>query len=609
MKGARLTYAHHCCAFHHPEKQNRTAYEIFEREIQLECAISTPLMSTVKPQSATTKRNGRDDIGGFYEATIPRGTRNTLIYTSKSNIRHFIRRKRKPKRNKVFDRVFPDSHRNISSTALYVNKTSDRLGRFYIISDDDTFDNGFDEGTFHTSTLDPASTYVSNKTCGELVEHIKQVQCQPIPDAFNPCEDILGFTWLRVIAWFVVVTAEVGNLAVIIVTVCTKYNLSGLTVSKFLICNLAFADLTLGMYLLVLAAYDMLSKGQYFTYAIPWQYHGGCQLAGFLATFSTCLSTFSLTAITYERWCTISYAMNPNKHVTLRQAAIIMLCGWTFSVIMAVLPLLGVSNFSKTSICLPMETTSPTARGYVTVLMLGNAGFFVVICVCYADIYCKVRTKNTTSAVGRSDAIIAKRMAFLVFTDFMCLFPIVFFGLTAAMGYPLIDVTESKMLLVIFFPLNACANPFLYVLATKHFRQDFVSMISRCGFCERQVSEYRLAMVRNPFYKSKNNNQSSVTHDLIQNRSVNQSQAIAMDTTETSLSNRNGSKISSHLTPKERTAGKINNSCISESPVLNGYIHNCPDRPSTSPDSSPGPRNLSVVIDVGLTSDARDDDE
>lgn len=45
-----------------------------------------------------------------------------------------------------------------------------------------------------------------------------------------------------------------------------------LSVSKFLISHLAFADLCLGIYLLLIAAIDLHSMGEYFNFAYDWQY-------------------------------------------------------------------------------------------------------------------------------------------------------------------------------------------------------------------------------------------------------------------------------------------------------------------------------------------------
>ena len=43
------------------------------------------------------------------------------------------------------------------------------------------------------------------------------VRCYPTPDAFNPCEDVMGNNFLRFLVWIVVVAAVLGNFAVIVV--------------------------------------------------------------------------------------------------------------------------------------------------------------------------------------------------------------------------------------------------------------------------------------------------------------------------------------------------------------------------------------------------------
>ncbi|GIY78661.1 thyrotropin receptor [Caerostris darwini] len=70
-----------------------------------------------------------------------------------------------------------------------------------------------------------------------------------------------------------------------------------------------------------------------------------------------------------------------------------------------------------------------------------------------------------TQKAIRSDLSATKLMAMLVFTDFACWPPIAFFGLTVIVGLPLIDVTNSKILLVFFFYLlNSYSNLFLYTI-------------------------------------------------------------------------------------------------------------------------------------------------
>lgn len=93
--------------------------------------------------------------------------------------------------------------------------------------------------------------------------------------------------------------------------------------------------------------------------------------------------------------------------------------------------------------------------------------------------------------ITAQDKTIAKRMALLTFTDFACWAPIAFFGLTAIAGYPLINLTKSKILLVFFYPLNSFANPFLYAILTKQYRRDFIILMTRYGLCRGNAARYK----------------------------------------------------------------------------------------------------------------------
>ncbi|KAG5888465.1 hypothetical protein JTB14_017696 [Gonioctena quinquepunctata] len=85
--------------------------------------------------------------------------------------------------------------------------------------------------------------------------------------------------------------------------------------------------------------------------------------------------------------------------------------------------------------------------------------------------YCAIRGSQ---AWNSNDSRIAKRMALLVFTDFLCWSPIAFFALTAAFGLQLISLEQAKVFTVFVLPLNSCCNPFLYAILTKQFKKDCV---------------------------------------------------------------------------------------------------------------------------------------
>uniref|UniRef100_A0A8C7MEL0 Lutropin-choriogonadotropic hormone receptor n=1 Tax=Oncorhynchus kisutch TaxID=8019 RepID=A0A8C7MEL0_ONCKI len=338
------------------------------------------------------------------------------------------------------------------------------------------------------------------------------LQCTPEADAFNPCEDIAGFSFLRVAIWFINILAIIGNLTVLLIFFTSRCKL---TVPRFLMCHLAFADFCIGVYLLMIASVDLHTRGHYSEHAIDWQTGAGCSAAGFLSVFGGELSVYTLSTITLERWHTITHALQLEKRLGLAQAAVIMAGGWLICLGMAMLPLVGVSSYSRVSMCLPMDVKTPLAQAFILLLLLFNVGAFLVVCVCYVLIYLAVRNPQFPSR--SADAKIAKRMAVLIFTDLLCMAPISFFAISAAFKVPLITVTNSKILLVLFFPINSCANPFLYAIFTKAFRKDVYLLLSNVGCCENKANMYRMkAYCSENLVKSSSGNKGSLIYQCPQ---------------------------------------------------------------------------------------------
>ncbi|KAM4730462.1 LOW QUALITY PROTEIN: lutropin-choriogonadotropic hormone receptor [Anableps anableps] len=317
--------------------------------------------------------------------------------------------------------------------------------------------------------------------------HFHPIICTPAADAFNPCEDLAGFSFLRVAIWFINILTITGNLMVLLVFFTSR---NKLTVPRFLMCHLAFADLCIGVYLLVIATVDLRTRGHYSQHAIEWQTGPGCSAAGFLSVFGGELSVYTLSTITLERWHTITNALHVDRHLVLTQAAGIMAAGWLLCLGLGMLPLVGVSSYTKVSMCLPMDIETPLAQTFIIIILLFNVGAFIVVCICYVLIYLAV--KNPEVPERSADTRMAKRMAVLIFTDFLCMAPISFFAISAAFKVPLITVTNSKILLVLFFPINSCANPFLYAIFTKAFRKDAYQLMNAMGCRKSKASIYHL---------------------------------------------------------------------------------------------------------------------
>ena len=76
-----------------------------------------------------------------------------------------------------------------------------------------------------------------------------------------------------------------------------------------------------------------------------------------------------------------------------------------------------MSDYRKFAVCLPFETDDGLSLGYVIFLMFANGVAFSILMGCYLKMYCAIRGSH---AWNSNDSKIAKRMALLVFTDFIC---------------------------------------------------------------------------------------------------------------------------------------------------------------------------------------------
>lgn len=123
-----------------------------------------------------------------------------------------------------------------------------------------------------------------------------------------------------------------------------------------------------------------------------------------------------------------------------------------------------------------MDVSTIKAKAYVLFLLSVAMLAFIIICVCYYQIYFSLN-KETRHKDG--EYVLARKMTILVATNFLSWTPITFFALTALFHYPLINIRKSKILLVFFYPLNSCANPFLYAILTTNFKKNFISLLSR----------------------------------------------------------------------------------------------------------------------------------
>ncbi|VDP24053.1 unnamed protein product [Soboliphyme baturini] len=144
----------------------------------------------------------------------------------------------------------------------------------------------------------------------QVIRYYTSIECSPMPDALNPCEDITGSTVLRTLIWLVWTVAIFANLSALATLVIC--NPCKATATRLLLVNLALADFLMGLYLAIISVQDVRTAQHYYNFAVDWQTGFGCKFCGFLATFSSELSVVVLTLLSFEVNC-FSYRSFPFK--------------------------------------------------------------------------------------------------------------------------------------------------------------------------------------------------------------------------------------------------------------------------------------------------------
>ena len=322
----------------------------------------------------------------------------------------------------------------------------------------------------------------------------REVYCTPPPSSLTPCDNLLDPQPLPVLVWVIWFTAVIANLAVLFVMIVSKEKLE---VPHFFICNLAFADFLLGVYLAFLGAVDIRTRGKgFYKSALPWQTGPGCKTAGFIAIFSSELSVFILTFLTLERLHTIAYSFKSGR-LRLRNATIIVFICWILAGILAALPLFDVNTYSDVAVCLPFRLSNIRDKLFIALLLTVNLTAFFIILSSYLHIlrlFCRSRASCTEQGNKREKIVISFKMGMLVLTNLICWLPLAVVGYAAIVDQHIIDFTIAKFFIILIFPINACLNPFIYSIFTK----QFLSRVR--GLCKRRDTMQHVSN-NNSFYR------------------------------------------------------------------------------------------------------------
>ena len=305
--------------------------------------------------------------------------------------------------------------------------------------------------------------------CKETLPDLRDVQCFAPQDEISSCQDLLRSDLYRTFLWIFSSMSIAGNAGCIIFRLFFMDTKSQRGFNLF-VTNLCVSDFLMGVYLTLVGVADSMYRGQYLSYETLWRHSAGCQLAGFLSLLSNEVSAFIICLITLDRFLILRFPFS-HVHFKGRSAAVACAVAWTTGFVLATVPFLPVASqwqfYSQTGICIPLPITRKSFKGRnyaFAVMIVINFVLFLSIAVGQAIIFWTIRASSMSrdSTTKKSkDAVIARHLASIVVSDFLCWFPIGLLGVMASVGSPIPSEVNVGMAIFVL-PLNSALNPFLY---------------------------------------------------------------------------------------------------------------------------------------------------
>ena len=317
------------------------------------------------------------------------------------------------------------------------------------------------------------NVYAENyKLCckATLPDYFDLNKCFAPTDDISSCEELLRSNVYRFFLWIFASMSILGNTGSFIYRLCSKERTSKVGFDV-LVTNLSVSDFLMGVYLVIIGAADRLYHGNYIWHDKAWKSSVFCQVAGCLSLLSSEVSAFIICLITLDRLLVFRY---PFSAVRFRRRSAKVACGiaWALGFALAAVPLLPMTShwrfYGQTGICIPLPITRNIVSGRkysFAVMSVLNLFLFVLIALGQLFIFLSVRHNSMATDPTRQsrDVAIARTLATIVLTDFLCWFPIGLLGLLASLGVSIPD--EVNIGIAIFvLPLNSALNPFLYTL-------------------------------------------------------------------------------------------------------------------------------------------------
>ena len=329
--------------------------------------------------------------------------------------------------------------------------------------------------------------------CCYALAAVPNLKCDSPGNEFSSCDDLMKSKALRACLWVLGILAFLGNISVIVWrTTIGKEN----RIHSFLLTNLAVSDFFMGIYLLIIAIKDAQWQGEYFKHDIEWRAGYLCQVAGALSMFSSEVSVLMLTLITADRLICIVFPFS-SMRLSWKKAYVLCSSIWVFGAAISFVPISGINFFKdettqagfygRSAVCLSLQLSEDRPAGWeysVSFFLSLNLLAFLFILVAYIIIFWTVKKSSgrIRSTKVNQDAAMARKLVFIIMTDFCCWMPVIIIGILSLTGHFYDPERKAYVIMAIFvLPVNSSINPILYTFSNVNIREKLSNKTRHFG--------------------------------------------------------------------------------------------------------------------------------
>ncbi|RDD36656.1 G-protein coupled receptor GRL101-like protein, partial [Trichoplax sp. H2] len=313
-------------------------------------------------------------------------------------------------------------------------------------------------------------------------------------DAFTTCSDILSHQSLQLFVWVVGSLALVGN-AIVIYFQIFKVKKSSEPVPAMLITNLAFSDLMMAGYILIIGSVDLFYRNYYAANAEIWLRSFTCILACFLCCTASLMSVFMMITISIDRYIYIAFPYS-NKNLSPSLTKWIITILWIFSIVFVSIPVGYSINangdmrlYEYTSICMASNYNNYYYRIWLISYVVITLICWLITCFLYVHMFIAIyRTSKAVSAVSHNNSKrIAIRLFAIVITDLISWLPYYVYMAQIMVKPTIAGSVVLQFAIVLALPINSAINPYLYTVSSPTFIRSAKHRIIKWGCVTRIV--------------------------------------------------------------------------------------------------------------------------